>query len=231
MMHIRRAAERGRTRLDWLDSAHSFSFGDYLDPRHMGFRALRVLNEDRVTPGSGFGMHGHRDMEIVTCVLEGALEHRDSLGNGSVLRPGELQRMTAGTGIRHSEFNPSSSEMVHFLQVWLLPERVGLTPGYEQKVLAPAANGALRLAASRDGRDGSLTVHQDVDLYLGTLDDGREVMHALRPGRHAWLQVLRGAVDVGGTVLAAGDALAVSAEPALRMRAKGRAEVMLFDLV
>jgi len=231
MMHIRRAAERGRTRLDWLDSAHSFSFGDYLDPRHMGFRALRVLNEDRVTPGSGFGMHGHRDMEIVTYVLEGALEHRDSLGNGSVLRPGELQRMTAGTGIRHSEFNPSSSEMVHFLQVWLLPERVGLTPGYEQKVLAPAANGALRLAASRDGRDGSLTVHQDVDLYLGTLDDGTELMHALRPGRHAWLQVLRGAVDVGGTVLAAGDALAVSAEPALRMRAKGRAEVMLFDLV
>jgi redox-sensitive bicupin YhaK (pirin superfamily) len=230
MMQIRRAADRGRTRLSWLDSAHTFSFGDYVDPRHMGFRALRVLNEDRVAPSGGFGTHGHRDMEIISYVLEGALEHRDSLGNGSVLRPGELQRMTAGTGIRHSEFNPSSSEMVHFLQIWLLPERAGLAPGYEQKMISPAKNGSLRLAASRDGREGSLLIHQDVDVYLGTLEQGTETRYVLPTGRHAWLQVVRGTVAAGGLSLQAGDGLAVSDETALPIRARTQAEVMIFEL-
>jgi redox-sensitive bicupin YhaK (pirin superfamily) len=230
MIQLRKAHERGHADHGWLDTRHTFSFADYYDPRHMGFRALRVLNEDRVRPGEGFGTHGHRDMEILSYVLQGALEHRDSLGSGAVLRPGELQRMTAGTGVRHSEFNPSPNEPVHFYQVWLLPERTGLTPGYEQRSFpAEQRRGQLRLVASRDGRDGSLTIHQDADVYLAALADGQEVRHELkRP--HAWLQVLRGAVRLNDQSLTAGDGAAVSAEKALVVRAVGESEVMVFDL-
>jgi redox-sensitive bicupin YhaK (pirin superfamily) len=232
MLQIRRAGERGHFNHGWLDTYHTFSFADYYDPDSMGFRALRVINEDRVAPGQGFGTHGHRDMEIVTIVLEGALEHRDSLGNGAVLPPGELQRMSAGTGIRHSEFNPSATEPVHLYQIWLLPDRQGLTPSYEQKAF-PAAEkaGRFRLVASPDARDGSLAIHQDATLYLATLEKGQEVRHDLKPGRHAWLQVLRGAVAVNDQALSAGDGVAVSDEAALRVRATAPAEVLLFDLV
>jgi redox-sensitive bicupin YhaK (pirin superfamily) len=231
MIRVRKAAERGHFDHGWLNTYHTFSFADYHDPRHMGFRSLRVINDDRVQPGSGFGMHGHRDMEIVTYVLEGALEHRDSLGNGSVLRPGELQHMTAGTGVRHSEFNPSDREWVHLYQIWLLPERNGLAPGYEQKAF-PAAErrGRLRLVAAPTGEQGALTIHQDARIYLATLAAGETVAHALEPGRHAWLQVLRGEVDLGGQTLAAGDGAAVSAEERLEIGGRDEAEVMLFDL-
>src|SRR4051794_4156390 len=206
MIRIRKAGERGHFDHGWLDTYHTFSFADYYDSAHMGFRALRVINEDRVRPGHGFGMHGHRDMEIVTCVLEGALQHRDSLGSGAVLRPGELQRITAGTGVMHSEFNPSATEPVHLYQIWLLPERKGLTPDYEQRAFDPGErDGRLRLVASRDGRDGSLTVHQDAELYLATLRPGGRVRHELRDGRHAWLQVARGGVTVNGRSLSEGD--------------------------
>jgi redox-sensitive bicupin YhaK (pirin superfamily) len=232
MLTVRPAAERGRTLLDWLDSRHTFSFGDYYDPRHTGFRALRVINDDRVTPGAGFGTHGHRDMEIVTYVLEGALEHRDSLGTGSVIRPGDGQRMSAGTGIRHSEFNHSRAEPVRFLQIWILPEWQGLPPGYEQKSF-PAAEkrGRWRLIASREGREGSVTVHQDVDLYAALLEPGERVAHALAPSRHAWLQVAKGAVTVGGaTALSEGDGVSASDERALEVIAREPAELLLFDL-
>jgi len=229
MITIRPAAERGRTEIDWLDSRHSFSFGEYFDPRNMGFRALRVINEDRVVPGAGFPTHGHRDMEIVTYVLDGAIAHKDSLGTGSVIRPGEVQRMTAGTGIRHSEFNHSPSEKLHFLQIWILPEKNGLPPGYEQKSFAKQP-GALRLVGSRDGRDGSITVHQDVDIHAGVLRDGDTVEFKLAPDRHAWLQVARGAVTLNGQTLQQGDGAAVSGEPALKIAARGEAEIVLFDL-
>jgi redox-sensitive bicupin YhaK (pirin superfamily) len=228
MIRLRRAGERGWTRLSWLDSAHSFSFGDYYDPGQMGFRALRVINEDRVAAGAGFGTHGHRDMEILTYVLSGQLQHRDSLGNGSVLGPGEVQRMTAGTGVRHSEFNPSATEAVHFLQIWLLPERPGLTPGYEQKAIAADEAGLVPVASST-GRAGSVTVHQDASVYLGRLN-GDGVRHELRPGRHAWVQVVRGSVQLNGLSLAAGDGAALSEEPAVELRSDGAAEVVLFDL-
>jgi redox-sensitive bicupin YhaK (pirin superfamily) len=231
MIRIRKANDRGHFNHGWLDTYHTFSFADYYDPANMNFRALRVMNEDRVAPGQGFGMHGHRDMEIVTYVLEGALEHRDSLGTGEVLRPGEFQRMSAGTGIRHSEFNPSPSEAVHLYQIWLLPERQGLNPSYEQKAFDPVENrGRLRVVASRDGREGSLTIHTDASIYLATLGAAEEVRHAIAPGRHAWLQVLRGSVEVNGELLATSDGAAVSGEPELRIRATGDAEVMLFDL-
>lgn len=231
MIAVRKSQDRGHLNHGWLDTFHTFSFGDYYDPRHMQFRALRVMNEDRVAPGQGFGMHGHRDMEIVTYVLEGALEHRDSLGNGSVLRPGELQRMTAGTGIRHSEFNPSASEPVHLYQIWLLPERPGLTPSYEQKPVPRAVvGGGWQLAASPDGAAGSLLIHQDARIYLARLEAGQTLDHVVTPGRHAWLQVLRGGVELAGTQLAAGDGAAVSDEPRLRLVAEQPAEVMLFDL-
>jgi hypothetical protein len=232
MLLIRRANERGHVDHGWLDTYHTFSFADYYDPEQMGFRALRVINEDRVAPGQGFGMHSHRDMEIVTCVLEGALQHRDSLGNGEVLRPGEFQRMTAGTGIRHSEFNPSADEPVHLYQIWLLPERTGLKPSYEQRAFAAAEQqDRLRVVASRDGRDGSLTIRQDADIFLATLSPGREVSHALRPERHAWLQVLRGSAEVNGTALSTSDGVAVSDEHELVIRAASDgAEIMLFDL-
>ena len=231
MIRVRRAAERGHFDHGWLDTYHTFSFGDYFDPDHLGFRSLRVINDDRVAPGQGFGMHGHRDMEIVTYVLDGTLAHRDSLGNGSVLRPGELQRMTAGTGVRHSEFNPSDQQEVHLYQIWLLPERNGLQPSYEQKAFAEEERrGTLRLVASPTGEDGSLTIRQDARLYLSTLKSGETVAHLLNPGRYAWLQVLRGQVAVNGHFLSAGDGAAVSEEWKLEIRGDDDAEVMLFDL-
>ena len=231
MFRVRRSAERGHFNHGWLDTYHTFSFGGYQDRAHNGFRSLRVINEDFVAGGRGFGAHGHDNMEIVTYVLEGALEHRDSLGTGSTIRPGELQRMTAGTGIRHSEANPSPTEPVHLYQIWLFPERDGLEPGYEQKAF-PADERAnrLRVVASPDGRDGSLTIRQDAALYLGTLDEGRAVSHDLPAGRHAWLQVLRGRVSAGGQQLSAGDGLAVSEESALKVDALDPSEVLLFDL-
>lgn len=229
MLTIRRSAERGRTALDWLDSRHSFSFADYYDPDHMGFRSLRVLNDDRVGPGGGFGMHPHRDMEILTYVLDGELVHRDSLGTGSTIRPGEVQRMTAGTGILHSEHNASDAEAVHLLQVWLLPERLGLRPGYEQKAFADL-DGGLRLVASRDGRDGSLTIHQDADVYAARLGPSDPATHRLRPGRHAWLQVARGNVTLNGHALQAGDGAALNDEPAVELTTTDGAEVLVFDL-
>ncbi|MBV9124757.1 MAG: pirin family protein [Planctomycetes bacterium] len=231
MIQVRRAAERGHFDHGWLDTNHTFSFADYFDPAHMGFRSLRVINDDRVQPGEGFGMHGHRDMEIVTYVLEGALAHRDSLGNGSILRPGELQHMTAGTGVRHSEFNPSDREWVHLYQIWLLPDQRGLRPGYEQKAFSEEERrGRLRLVASPAGEQGSLTIHQDARLYLSTLQDGDTVTHSLKPGRHAWLQVLRGQAALNGQLLAAGDGAAVSQEEKLEIQGGGKAEVLLFDL-
>jgi quercetin 2,3-dioxygenase len=231
MITIRPSGERGRAELGWLDSKHSFSFSDYYDPKHMGFRALRVINEDKVAPGKGFGTHPHRDMEIISYVLEGALEHKDSMGTGSVIRPGDVQRMSAGTGVSHSEFNGSKSDAVHFLQIWILPERANLPPSYEQKNF-PASEGKnrLRLIAARDGRDGAVTVHQDVALYAAVLDGGQAVTHPLAAGRHAWVQVARGAVELGGKRLQAGDGAAVSDESALTITAEGPAEVLLFDL-
>jgi quercetin 2,3-dioxygenase len=231
-MLIRRTAnERGHADHGWLDTHHTFSFADYYDPKHMGFRVLRVINEDRVAPGQGFGTHGHRDMEIVTYVLEGALAHKDSLGNGSVLRPGEFQRMTAGTGIRHSEFNPSETEPVHLYQIWILPERPGLTPSYEQRSFPDAERlGRLRLVASPDGRDGSLTIRQDAKVFLSSLGENQQVTHEFEPERHAWLQILRGAVELNGLDLTAGDGVAVSGEKVLRIHATKPSEVMLFDL-
>lgn len=231
MIRVRKASERGHFDHGWLDTYHTFSFGRYYDPRQMGFRALRVINEDRVAPGTGFGTHPHEDMEIVTYVLSGALAHRDSLGTGSTIRPGELQRMTAGTGIRHSEFNPSAAEPVHLYQIWLEPEREGLEPSYEQRAFPEEERlNRLRLVASPDGQDGSLVIRQDARLYLATLDGGREVRHELTPGRHAWLQVLRGGVGLDGLALSAGDGAAVGDEPGLAIRADGRSEVLLFDL-
>jgi quercetin 2,3-dioxygenase len=231
MITVRRASERGHGQRGWLDTHHTFSFNDYYDPRHMGFRVLRVINEDRVEPGQGFGTHGHRDMEIISYVLEGALGHKDSLGNGSVLRPGEFQCMTAGTGIRHSEFNPSDSEPVHFYQIWLLPNRQGLAPSYDQRTFpAEERRGKLRVVASPDGRDGSLTIHQDAEVLLTSLAAGELVMHELAPGRHAWLQVLRGSAQLNGVPLQTSDGAAVSDELSLTVLATEPCEVMLFDL-
>src|ERR1700730_2384795 len=210
MIQVRKAAERGHFDHGWLDTYHTFSFGDYFDPAHMGFSSLRVINDDRVQPGQGFGMHGHRDMEIVTYVLAGALDHTDSIGNGSIIHAGELQRMTAGTGVRHSEFNPSDKEGVHLYQIWLLPERKGLKPSYEQLAVGEEEKrGRFRLVASPDGVDGSLTIHQDARLYLASLSPGEGVAHEIDRGRAAWLQVLRGSVNVLGNDLSAGDGVAV----------------------
>lgn len=228
---VRRAAERGHATYDWLDTWHTFSFNTYYDPAHMGFRSLRVINEDWIAPGKGFGMHGHRDMEIITYVLEGALEHRDSLGTGSVLRPGEFQRMTAGTGIRHSEFNPSATEPVHLYQIWLLPNEKGLAPSYEQKAFVEdERRGRLRLVASPDAQDGSLLIHQDARVYLSSVDADQEVRHELQPGRYAWLQVLRGSVVVNGHSLATSDGVAITGERSLTVQATAASEIMLFDL-
>lgn len=231
MITKRPAGERGHFDHGWLDTYHTFSFADYHDPGHMGFRHLRVINEDSVHPGRGFPTHGHRDMEIVTYVLEGALEHRDSLGTGSVIRPGDVQRMTAGTGVQHSEFNASKSEPVHLLQIWILPARARLTPGYEQKTI-PAADkrGVLRLIASPDGSDGSVTIHQDVRLYASVLEAGEKVVQSLARGRFAWLQVARGAVTLNGHAFVHGDGAAVSDETSLALAATAPSEILLFDL-
>lgn len=236
MLTLRRAGDRGHANHGWLDSYHTFSFADYHDPRHMGFRGLRVINEDRVQPGRGFGTHGHRDMEIVSYVLSGALQHKDSMGNGSVIRPGEVQRMSAGTGVTHSEQNDSRSELVHFLQIWLLPERRGITPGYEQKAFPPAERqGQLRLVASPQGADGSVTIHCDARLYAGLLGAGERAQLPLAAGRHAWVHVARGRVRLGEHELAAGDGAALSDEPLVQLdglpsAADERAEVLVFDL-
>jgi quercetin 2,3-dioxygenase len=231
MLTIRRSDERGHAQHGWLDSRHTFSFADYHDPEHMGFRALRVINEDRVQPAAGFGTHPHRDMEILSYVLEGGLAHKDSLGTGSTIRPGDVQRMSAGTGVTHSEFNASSTEPVHFLQIWLLPERPGLAPSYEQKTFKPAERaGRLQLVASRDGRGGSLTVHQDVAVYDGLLAAGERAELPLAKGRHAWVQVSRGSLKVNGQTLRAGDGAAVSAEPLLTLEGLEGGAVLVFDL-
>lgn len=232
MISLRAAGERGRAQLGWLDSRHTFSFGDYHDPRHMGFGPLRVINEDRVQPGGGFATHGHRDMEIVSYVLEGALEHKDSLGTGSVIRPGDVQRMSAGTGIRHSEFNPSHVEPVHFLQIWLYPETEGLAPSYEQKAFADDdKRGRLRLVASHDGRESSVLIHQDADIYAALLDRGGVVAHPLKPGRRAWVQVGRGEIDLNVQTLRAGDGAAVEQEDVIRIAGRASdSEFLLFDL-
>jgi len=230
MIQVRKAAERGHFDHGWLDTHHTFSFGAYYDPAHLGFRSLRVINDDRVQPGQGFGMHGHRDMEIVTYVLDGALAHKDSMGNGSILRAGELQRMTAGTGVRHSEFNPSDTAWVHLYQIWLLPQRKGLTPSYEQMAGEEDGRGRFRLVASPDGVKGSLTIHQDARLYLASLSLGEGVSHEIDRGRAAWLQVLRGSVNVLGHDLARGDGVAVTDENSISVQAAVPSEVLLFDL-
>lgn len=228
---IRRAGDRGRTDLGWLDSRHTFSFGQYHDPAHMGFRSLRVINDDRVAPGQGFGEHGHRDMEILTWVLGGELAHKDSLGNGGVIRPGQLQVMSAGTGIRHSEFNASDDRPVHFLQIWLLPDRRGAEPRYEQKTFEDGEpRHALRLVASRDGRDRSARIHQDADLYIGTLDAGREVTLPQRPDRHGWLHVARGRVSIRDESLGEGDGAAIDPGSTFELVAEEPSEVLLFGL-
>jgi redox-sensitive bicupin YhaK (pirin superfamily) len=231
MIAIRKSSDRGHFNHGWLDTYHTFSFADYYDPQHMGFRALRVMNEDRVAPGRGFGMHGHRDMEIVTYVLSGALEHKDSLGHGEALRPGELQHMSAGTGIRHSEFNPSAAEPVHLYQIWLLPRQPSLAPSYSQKPFPAAGReNQWQLVASPDGTAGSLKIQQDARIYLATLETGRELTFNLNPGRHAWLQMLRGGGALDQTSLSAGDGVAISNERQLTLRAASPAEFMLFDL-
>ena len=232
MMFIRPGEARGKANFGWLDSRHSFSFGQYFDPAHMGFGPLRVINEDRVKPGQGFGTHGHKDMEILSFVLDGALEHKDNMGNGSIIRPGDLQRMTAGTGVLHSEYNASQSEDVHFLQIWIVPEAQGLTPGYEQLSFPlEERRNQLRLIGSRDGRDGSVTVHQDVNLYTGVIDAGESVSFKARENRGIWVQVTRGSLTLGETELVAGDGVALEGAQDISLTALEDAEVLLFDMV
>ncbi len=231
MIAIRRAEDRGHADHGWLNTYHSFSFADYYDPAHMGFRSLRVINEDRVQPGQGFGTHPHRDMEIISYVLEGGLQHRDSMGNGSVIRPGEVQRMSAGTGVTHSEFNASRVELVHFLQIWLYPARNGIVPGYEQKAMdRNDLAGRLRLIASQDGRDGSVTIHTDASLYAGVFNRGMKGELPLPRGRHAWVQIARGKARVNGHELKAGDGVAMSDVPAVLVEGLDACEVLVFDL-
>jgi quercetin 2,3-dioxygenase len=231
MIAVRKAADRGHAEHGWLDSWHTFSFGDYYDPQHMGFRSLRVINEDRVAAGKGFPTHPHRDMEILTYVLDGALEHKDSMGNGSVMRSGDVQRMTAGTGVAHSEFNGSRDTPVHFLQIWVLPESRNLPPGYEQKNFTRQdRQGKFKVVASREGADGAVLVHQDVKLLAGLFAEGEKSQYTLAPGRSAWLHVARGKLRVNGIELSAGDALQVSDEAALEVTGVQDAEALLFDL-
>lgn len=231
MITLRKAKDRGHFNFGWLDTYHTFSFGDYYDPRFMGFRSLRVINEDRVEAGRGFPRHPHRDMEIITYVLEGSLEHKDSLGTGSVIRPGDAQRMSAGRGITHSESNHSKDEPVHLLQIWIMPDRQGIAPGYEQKSYeAEEKRARLRLIASPDGRDDSVTIHQDTSLYVALLEPGQEVVHQIGQERHAWVQAARGAVMVNGQLLEAGDGAAVSEEQSLSINGQAPAEILLFDL-
>jgi len=232
MIRVRKSDERGHADHGWLDTRHTFSFASYYDPRHMGYRSLRVINDDRVLGGGGFPTHPHRDMEIVSYVVEGALEHKDSLGTGSVIRPGDVQRMTAGTGVTHSEFNPSAAEAMRLLQIWILPERNGLTPGYEQKHFPlEERKGQLRLLASHSGREGSVTLHQDADLYATVLGPGETVRHEIGSGRGAWVQVVRGRVDVEGQRLEEGDGAAIENERRIAMTGVEPAEVLLFDLM
>jgi redox-sensitive bicupin YhaK (pirin superfamily) len=231
MITIRKAEERGHFDFGWLNTYHTFSFGEYYDPRNMGFRSLRVINEDFVHPGRGFPTHGHSDMEIITYVLEGGLAHKDSMGNGSIIRPGDVQRMSAGTGVRHSEANPSKEESVHLLQIWILPNETGIEPGYEEKKFDDEEKrGRLRLVASPDGNNGSVRLHQDARLYVTLLDAGQQVAHELEPDRHAWLQVARGAIEINGQTLKQGDGAALSQERALKIVGTEPSEVLLFDL-
>ena len=231
MIALRRSRDRGHANHGWLDSHHTFSFADYYDPAHMGFSVLRVLNEDRVAPGMGFGTHPHRDMEIVTYVLEGALQHQDSLGNGSVIRPGDVQRMSAGTGVTHSEMNASPTDPVHLLQIWLLPDRPGLQPGYEQKSFSPESRTSrLKLVASRDGRDGSVTIHQDAFIYAAIINEDDTLEYRFEPGRRGYLQVATGDVVVDGHLMRAGDGARISQEDQIALGSPKRTELLLFDL-
>lgn len=231
MITLRKARDRGHANHGWLDTWHTFSFADYYDPAQMGYSSLRVINDDRVAAGAGFPTHPHSNMEIVTYILSGALEHKDSMGNGTVIKPGEVQRMSAGTGIRHSEFNPSASEEVHLLQIWIVPDRNGITPSYEQKFFDAAEKlGQLRLVASPDGRDGSVTIHQDAKLYAALIDIDHPAEHALPPGRHAYLHVARGELQVNGLDMAAGDGARIEGETALHLKSGSSAEILLFDL-
>ncbi|HMG52222.1 MAG TPA: pirin family protein [Kofleriaceae bacterium] len=231
MITVRKSGDRGHADHGWLDSRHTFSFAEYHDPAHMGFRALRVINEDRVAPGAGFGRHSHRDMEIVSYVLAGGLEHKDSMGTGAVIRPGDVQRMSAGTGVTHSEYNASRKDPVHFLQIWIVPERRGIAPSYEQKTFSQADKaGRLRLVASPDGADGSVTLHADAWLYASVLDAGQSAAHELGAGRHAWVHAVRGRARVNGVELAAGDAAALSEEKTVRIEGIDAGEILVFDL-
>lgn len=231
MIKIRKSNERGHANYGWLDTNHTFSFSTYYDPANMGFRTLRVINEDRVTAGQGFGTHGHKDMEIISYVVEGALAHKDSTGGEEVLRPHEVQRMTAGTGIRHSEFNPSEDDNLHFFQIWILPEKEGLEPGYEQKLFTPdEKTGKLRLVASKGGDDGSVHINQDVRIFSTILNPGDAVSHKLAEGRHAWLQMIEGKIEINGQTLETSDGAAISEESLLEIKAESRSEFLLFDL-
>lgn len=231
MIQLRRSTDRGHAKLDWLDSRHTFSFGDYYDPKHMGFSDLRVINEDRVVPGAGFGTHSHRDMEIITYVLEGALAHKDSTGTSSVIRVGDVQRMSAGTGISHSEYNASQTEPVHFLQIWIIPDETGLPPGYEQRAFSlDEQGGKWTLVAATDGRDGSVTVHQDVDVWAARFSLGEQSSFPVKPSRNIWIQVARGAVKLNGMLLDAGDGAAISEESTLELKSLDDAEILVFDL-
>jgi redox-sensitive bicupin YhaK (pirin superfamily) len=231
MVEVRTSSERGYADHGWLKSFHTFSFADYYDPAHMGFGALRVINEDRVQPGMGFGTHGHQNMEIISYVLDGALEHKDSMGNGSVIRPGDVQRMSAGTGVRHSEFNHSKDDVVHFLQIWIEPDVNGIEPGYEEKHFDVASRrGQLRLIASRDAREGSAKIHQDANVYAALVDGGERIAHDLKPGGRAYVHIARGSVTVNGHMLAAGDALKATGEARIVMEKGEQAEVLLFEL-
>ena len=230
MMRIRRSQDRGHADFGWLDTYHTFSFGQYHDPEHMGFSVLRVINQDRVQPGQGFGTHPHRDMEIISYALAGVLEHRDSMGNGSQVHPGEVQFMSAGSGITHSEFNGSQDDVLEFLQMWVIPAETGGVPRYDQRRFFHEGDTGFRLAVSPDGQDGSIVIGQDARLYVGRLGAGETVRHVLPPGRKAWLHLARGALDLNGNGLEAGDGAAIEGEPELRLRAEGAAELVLFDL-
>lgn len=231
MIQVRRSDDRGKANFGWLDSRHSFSFGQYHDSAHMGFRSLRVINEDRVRPSAGFGTHGHREMEIISLVLAGNLAHKDSMGNGSVLTAGDVQRMTAGTGVQHSEMNPSLEDPLHFLQIWILPEEQGLEPGYQEKNFSDGdKRGGLQLIGSGRPKNGELKIHQDVDLYTTVLDPGASAKLELRPGRHAWVQLIRGDVAINDQELHRGDGAALSEEAKLELTARSEAEVLILDL-
>jgi quercetin 2,3-dioxygenase len=230
MMKIRKANERGHANHGWLDSYFTFSFADYYDPQWMGYRSLRVINDDRVMPGQGFGTHPHRDMEIITYILSGALQHKDSMGNGRVIRAGEMQYMAAGKGVTHSEFNPQSDEAVHLLQIWIQPDAKGVTPRYAEKSMVAAATGKWNLVTSKTGRDGSMAIHQDADLWLAKLKPGEKAVHGLAPARHGWLHVAEGRITLNGKELSAGDAAALDGPEAAEVKGLENAQVLLFDM-